>query len=130
VAVDYAARARALAGTRFRLQGRGHDGLDCVGVVLETFGLAAETIRRNYSLKGDHEADVRRGLAEHFREISVRKLSPGDVMLMKVADDQLHLAVRTAAGFVHAHAGIGRVVETPGLPEWPLLAAYRKRRSR
>jgi hypothetical protein len=36
--------------------------------------------------------------------------------------------VRTNAGFVHAHAGIRRVVETPGMPEWPLLAVYRKRR--
>jgi hypothetical protein len=49
-------------------------------------------------------------------------------MLMQVSDDQLHLGVRTAAGFVHAHAHLRRVVETPGLPEWPLLGAYRKRR--
>jgi cell wall-associated NlpC family hydrolase len=130
VALDYAARARALVGTRFRPQGRSADGLDCVGLVLATFGLATGTVRRNYSLKGDHEAEVRRGLAAHFREIGVRKLREGDVMLMNVAENQVHLAVRTATGFVHAHAGIGRVVETPGLPDWPLLAVYRKRRSR
>lgn len=130
MAMDYAERALALVGTRFRPQGRGPDGLDCVGVVLATFGLTAGAVRRNYSLKDDHQAEVRSGLAAHFRKINVRKLSEGDVMLMKVADVQLHLAVRTAAGFVHAHAGIGRVVETPGLPEWPLLGAYRKRRRR
>jgi hypothetical protein len=130
MAMDYAERALALVGTRFRPQGRGPDGLDCVGVVLATFGLAAGAVRRNYSLKGDHQAEARRGLAAHFRKIDVRKLGEGDVMLMKVTDVQLHLAVRTAAGFVHAHAGIGRVVETPGLPEWPLLGAYRKRRRR
>jgi len=28
---------------------------------------------------------------------------------------------------VHAHAGIRRVVETPGMPEWPVVAAYRRR---
>jgi hypothetical protein len=49
-------------------------------------------------------------------------------MLMKVAKDQLHIGVKTNAGFVHAHAGLRRVVETPGAPEWPLLGIYRKRR--
>jgi hypothetical protein len=39
----------------------------------------------------------------------------------------MHLGVRTDQGFVHAHAGIGRVVETPGAPEWPVLAVYRRR---
>ena len=34
---------------------------------------------------------------------------------------------RTDRGFVHAHAGIGRVVETPGEPEWPVIGTYRKR---
>jgi len=48
-------------------------------------------------------------------------------MLMRVADDQLHLGIRTTAGFVHAHARIGRVVETPGQPEWPVLGFFRKR---
>jgi hypothetical protein len=128
--VNYVERARGLVGTRFRPQGRGAGGLDCVGLVLATFALAGDAVRRNYSLKGDHEAELRHGLIVHFREIGVDKLREGDVMLMSVATDQLHLGVRTRAGFVHAHAGIGRVVETPGFPEWPLLAAYRKRRSR
>jgi hypothetical protein len=33
----------------------------------------------------------------------------------------------TENGFVHAHAGIGRVVETPGQPEWEILGVYRRR---
>jgi hypothetical protein len=49
-------------------------------------------------------------------------------MLMKVAGDQLHIGVRTDAGFVHAHAGLRRVVETPGMPDWPFVGIYRKRR--
>lgn len=127
--IDYAARARALAGTRFRLQGRGREGLDCVGVVLATFGLPPEAFRGDYSLRGNDEGEARGCLAEQFLSVSLKQLREGDVMLMKVAKDQLHLGVRTSAGFIHAHAGIGRVVETPGLPEWPLLGAYRKRRS-
>jgi hypothetical protein len=46
---------------------------------------------------------------------------------MSAGPQQIHLGIRTAAGFVHAHAGIRRVVETPGTPAWPILAAYRRR---
>ncbi len=49
-------------------------------------------------------------------------------MLLAPGDEQVHLAVRTKDGFVHADASIRRVVETPGQPSWPLLGVYRKRR--
>jgi hypothetical protein len=122
---DYAQRARALVGAQFRAQGRGVGGLDCVGVVLATFGLPLHLVRRDYRLRGNHEAEATECLERFFRRVS--KPAAGDVMLMRVAADQLHFAVRTAAGFVHAHAAIGGVVETPGMPEWPLLAVYRIR---
>lgn len=122
----YSDRARALVGTRFRPQGRGEPGLDCVGLVLATFVIPGGCVRRDYRLRGDHERDLTEQLKFHFRK--VRVAAPGDILLMKIATDQLHLGVRTDAGFVHAHAGIGRVVETPGIPEWPVVAVYRKRR--
>lgn len=127
--IDYAERARALVGTRFRLQGRGADGLDCIGVAIATFGLSAESVRRNYPVRGDHEAEMRAALAEHFDRVPGSELRAGDLMLMRVSSDQLHFGVRTAVGFVHAHARLRRVVETPGVPEWPLIGIYRKRRS-
>jgi hypothetical protein len=126
--MDYAERARALVGTPFRPQGRAAHGLDCVGVALATFGAAVESVRRDYRLHGDHEAEVREYLAGQFRRVPRTKLRQGDLMLMRVAADQVHLAVRTNCGFVHAHAGLRRVVETPGTPEWPVVAVYRKRR--
>jgi murein DD-endopeptidase / murein LD-carboxypeptidase len=129
VKVDYVERARALVGTRFRLQGRGPEGLDCVGVAVAAFNLPTEAIRRDYRLRGDHELEVRSFLARDFRRVSKSQMRPGDLMLMRVSNDQLHLGVRTAAGFVHAHAGLRRVVETPGMPEWPLLGTYRRRRA-
>ena len=43
----------------------------------------------------------------------------GDLVLLKSGPAQCHLVVMTEAGFVHADAGIGRVVETPGRPPWP-----------
>ena len=128
--IDHAARAQALVGTRFRAQGRGEGGLDCVGVVLTVFGIPADTVRRDYQLRGDHLREVRETLAAHFRRVAKTQLRAGDVMLLNAGEEQLHLAVRTTRGFVHGHAGIRRVVETPGLPGWPLLGVYRKRRSR
>lgn len=126
--IDYAARARALVGTRFRAQGRGEDGLDCVGVILATFGIAPDAVRSDYRLRGDHSREIRGQLDLHFRRIAKNQLQPGDVMLVTAAEEQPHLAVRTTDGFIHAHAGVRRVVETPGMPGWPLLGVYRKRR--
>ena len=129
--IDYAARAQALVGTRFCAQGRGEGGLDCIGVVLATFDIPPDAVRRDYKLRDDHHLqEIRQQLEHHFRRVGSAGLRPGDVMLLKAGERQLHLAVRTMLGFVHAHAGIRRVVETPGTPHWPLLGAYRKRRSR
>ena len=125
--IDYAERARALVGTPFRLQGRGDAGFDCVGVALEAFALPSDRVRRNYRMRGNYEAEVRQSLAEHFRRVPAKQLRPGDLMLMRVASDQLHMAIRSAAGFIHAHAGLRRVVETPGMPACPLIGIYRRR---
>ena len=126
--IDYAARARALVGMRFRPQGRGTSGLDCVGVVLATFDIPAATVPQDYRMRGGQLGELRRRLDERFRRIARSALRAGDVMLLLAGEQQPHLAVRTPRGFVHAHAGIRRVVETPGMPEWPILGVYRKRR--
>jgi cell wall-associated NlpC family hydrolase len=125
--MDYVARARALVGTRFRAQGRGPEGLDCVGVVLGVFAIPAQGLRTDYALRGDNLDELRGELRRQFRQISKSQLRPGDVMLLQAGEGQPHLGIRTAEGFVHAHAGIRRVVETPGLPELPLIGIYRKR---
>ena len=125
---DYAGRARALVGTRFRPQGRVPErGLDCVGLVLCAFKLPGAMVRRDYRLRGDHQAEMIRELAPVFREIEPRHRRAGDLLLMRVADDQLHLGIVTNVGFVHADARLGKVVETPGLPSWPLVAVFRRR---
>ena len=51
---------------------------------------------------------------------------PGDLALVRPGPLQLHLMIGTGAGFVHAHAGLGRVVETPGLSPWPVLGWWRE----
>ena len=125
---DYAARAEALVGTRFRAQGRGQGGLDCIGVVIAAFEISKDEVRSDYPLRARDARELREGLLRHFRPVGHAQMRAGDVLLLRPADHQLHLAVRTESGFVHAHAGLRRVVETPGLPEWPLLGVYRKRR--
>jgi len=128
--MDFAARAQALVGMRFRAQARGEGGLDCVGVVLATFRIPHDAAPSDYPLRGDHLREVRNRLEAHFRRVPTSQAREGDVMLFELARDQVHLAVRTNRGFVHGHAGLRRVVETPGAPEWPLAGVYRKRRSR
>ena len=127
MSIDYAERARALVGTRFRPQGRDPNGLDCVGVIVEIFAIEPAKVRRDYKLSGDHSGEVCATLKPYFRKGSVAQLRRGDLLVMAVTDRQTHLAVRTDRGFVHAHAGLRRVVETPGLPEWPVIGAFRRR---
>lgn len=52
--------------------------------------------------------------------------APGDVMLMRTGPAQLHLAIRTRRGFVHADAALRRVVERRGAPEWEVLGLWRR----
>jgi cell wall-associated NlpC family hydrolase len=126
---NFVQRARALIGVPFRPQGRSPElGLDCVGLTIEVFGIAPTSIRRNYRLRGEHRSEVETAIAPLFRRVAERR--PGDLMLLAVAADQLHLAISTDRGFVHADAGLRRVVETPADPRWPIIGIYRKRARR
>ncbi|MBD8618898.1 peptidoglycan endopeptidase [Sphingomonas sp. CFBP 13728] len=116
-----AAAAVAAVGTRFRLHGRGADGLDCVGLValaLRAGGYLGE-VPRGYALRGNDWGLLDRVL------VRVAEAEAGDVLLMAAGPGQLHLGIRTAAGFVHADAGLRRVVERPGMPPWPVLGVWR-----
>lgn len=126
--IDLAGRAQAFAGTPFRAQGRDPaTGLDCLGLIIAAGGLPADAGRRDYRLRGDHRAKLMRGLLPWFRRVSRPRRRPGDVLVLRSGAEQVHLAVLTERGFVHADARIGRVVETPGLPRWPLVAVFRRR---
>lgn len=116
-------RARALVGVRFRPQGREPEtGLDCVGLVLEAFELPAS--RRDYRLRGSHREEIERELAQYF--VSVSAKMAGDVLLCEIAADQVHLAIECGGSFIHADAGIRRIVDTPGRPRWPVVGIFRR----
>jgi murein DD-endopeptidase / murein LD-carboxypeptidase len=116
-------RARALIGTRFRLHGRDPaTGLDCVGLI----GIViqrAEAAPTGYAMRGgtaDGWAAMMDGVATRRRQGP----RAGDVMLIEAGPHQFHLGVWTGAGFIHADAGLRRVVETPGPLRWPLIGTW------
>ncbi|WIW87236.1 MULTISPECIES: peptidoglycan endopeptidase [unclassified Sphingobium] len=112
------ARARALLGVPFRLHGRSDAGLDCVGLAALALGRA--DVPCGYGLRsggvGRAEAWLR---AAGLRPVD--RGGAGDLALVRPGPLQLHLMIGTGEGFVHAHAGLGRVVETPGASPWPVI---------
>lgn len=121
-------RARALVGSPFRPQGReACTGLDCVGLALSAYAIPADAFRRNYRLRGSYAAEVEAALATRFRKVGVKQARKGDLLLCSVSSDQLHLAISCGDSFVHADSRLRRIVETPGRPHWPVIAAYRQR---
>ena len=129
MALFHAKRALALVGTAFRPQGRDPaQGVDCVGLCLLAYDLPAGTARDDYRLRGEHRDEMEAALPARFRRLKRARARPGDLLLMLPAADQLHLGILTARGFVHADMRLRRVVETPGLPGWPIAGTYRLRR--
>lgn len=57
--------------------------------------------------------------------VRVDAASPGDVLMLRTGPGQLHFAVRTTRGLVHADAALRRVVERPGPVEAPVLGCWR-----
>jgi len=127
----FAAAAAALAGSPFRLHGRDPaTGLDCVGLVAEALERCGRfpQVPQGYSLRSLSIARLLRfAPANGFAPLGPSEPSgPGDLILLRPSAIQAHLAVALASGaFVHAHAGLGRVVIEPGAFPWPVAARWR-----
>lgn len=119
--------ARSCVGTAFRPQGRLlGQGLDCVGVVLvaaRAAGIAWPEVPA-YRLGGEHGAVLERAFAA-LGCVPVDVPQWGDVVVLAPLPRQRHLGVLTPAGLVHAHAGLGRVVEGPMDPAWRVMGHWR-----
>jgi len=117
------AAARGCIGARFRPHGRNVAyGLDCVGVAGVAFG---RVVPADYPLRGGPIERIvkligRAGLTRIASAIA----GAGDLLLVDAGLGQLHLAVLTDVGFVHADVGLRRVVETPGRPAGLVVAAW------
>lgn len=119
-----AARARTALGCRFRRQGRCPEaGFDCVGLVAWAHGVA---VPNGYPARGGDPGRIAAVLTEHgFGEVA--QATAGDVLLLASGPGQLHLALSTGDGMIHADAVSRCVVERPGAPPWPVLGMWRRR---
>lgn len=117
--------ALAFVGVPFRLHGRDPvHGLDCVGLVAAA--MAAQGLNpvapNGYRLRiGDIGPWLSAAAASQLREVD----QGGDIALALVAPLQPHLLIMADGGFVHAHAGLGRVTFAPGPVPWPILRRWR-----
>jgi cell wall-associated NlpC family hydrolase len=121
------ARARSLIGTAFRAQGRSPErGVDCIGLAVIATGVEEVRVPDDYPLRGGDPAQMDAVFeALGFARVPYDRREPGDVLVARSGPGQLHVVVLTADGYVHAHAGLRRVVEAPGALPWYPLAAWR-----
>jgi murein DD-endopeptidase / murein LD-carboxypeptidase len=121
---EIARRALQAVGTPFRLYGRKVGvALDCVGLVLH----ATQILDRitSYTLKGDHLDLIRIITNQKGFKVQPSPNRGGDIAVVQCGPRQQHLLIHVSGGWVHAHAGLRRVVFTPGPLPWPLIAAWR-----
>lgn len=121
--VALAAAAEQFVGVPFRLHGRCPErGLDCVGLIVAALAATGReaVAPAGYRMRQTNvarwlPAATQAGLGEAAGEIE-----PGDVLLVRPGPARYHLAIAgRSGGFVHAHAGLGRVVITPAPLPWP-----------
>ncbi len=121
------AAARNAIGTRFRPQGRSPGlALDCVGLALEAgkaAGVVVEPVPA-YAINGDHGARLDQALRAIGCE-QVTEARPADLLVVAPTPRRRHLAVVAPGGVIHAHAGLGRVVEGPLDPCWTIVGIWR-----
>lgn len=124
-----AAAAERLVGVPFLLNGREPErGLDCVGLVAASLAAIGRpvVVPAGYRLR---QAAVDRYLAAAAKSglaVATGAIAPGDVLLVRPGPAQHHLVIAAAAGgFVHAHAGLARIVVTPAPLAWPVEHHWR-----
>ncbi|WP_374135306.1 peptidoglycan endopeptidase [Sphingomonas sp.] len=119
------AAARAAIGVRFRLHGRDPaTGLDCVG--LAAIALGEEVVPSGYAMRGGDPARIA-AMIDARALVRADDAQPGDLLLCASGPGQLHLAIDSGAGVIHADAMLRRVVERPGPVPWPVLGRWRQR---
>lgn len=124
-----ASAALALIGAPYRLHGRNPaTGLDCIGLLDAALRACSKASRlpTGYRLRSRVVPEVS-GLAGSHGFTSVAgPTAVGDVLLVRTGPCQLHLLIAAdARRFVHAHAGLRRVVCDQVPETWPILHHWR-----
>lgn len=121
--------AEALAGAKFRLHGRDPaTGLDCIGVLAAALSQCGmhRPVPNGYRLRAHRLPELARTAAELGLVQAEGALRAGDVALVRTGPCQFHLVVAlTDGGFVHADAGLRRVVRDRGPLAWPVAGHWR-----
>lgn len=105
-----------MVGVTFRPQGCDPaTGLDCVGLVWAAYAAVGKRLVRpvGYPLRGWPLARIETALAAAGFALVDDQMREGDVALIAHPARQYHLALLGPETFVHAHAGLRRVAETP-----------------
>ena len=124
-----AAAAEALVGTRFRLHGRdAATGLDCIGVLaaaLATCGRPA-ALPNFYSLRMRAPPELGEIAQDAGFTPCTAAVLAGDVLLVRIGPCQFHLVLAADRDtFVHAHAGLMRVVRSALPGDWLVVRHWR-----
>ena len=126
---DLARAAASLEGRPWRLHGRDPaTGLDCIGLLAAALDQAGRPVDlptgyplRLSRLDGWLPDPAALGFAP-----AQGSNQPGDVVLLQLGPAQIHLAIAAPeAGWIHAHAGLRKVVHQPALPPGALLGHWR-----
>ena len=127
----FAAAAEGLCGVPFRLHGRDPaTGLDCVGLVAAARQRCGQEVDppEGYALRALSVAPLL-GFAARNGFAALDPLAPGqtgDLLLLRLSAIQAHLAiVLDHHRFVHAHAGLGKVVIGEGALPGRTIARWR-----
>ncbi|MGH6786103.1 MAG: NlpC/P60 family protein [Novosphingobium sp.] len=121
--------AETLVGTRFRLHGRDPSvGLDCVGLLAAALASIGRPINlpSGYRLRNRTVDALLPDPEPCGFVVTADVVSPGDIALVQAGPAQLHLAIAAGGGgWIHAHAGLRRVVHQPGPPPGPIIHRWR-----
>ena len=127
----FAQAAEMLVGTDFRLHGANPaTGLDCIGLVVAALrgaDLQAPVRLPPYRLRQSRiDGFESAALWAGFVPIANGETRRGDLCLVRPGPAQWHLLIAARAdAFIHAHAGLRRVVVQPAPLPWPIAQRWR-----
>lgn len=121
-ACSLAQASARFVGVTFRLHGRNPaTGLDCVGLVASALAAIGRTpvVPQDYALRNSEITKLLAFAAANAFEHRAGPIETDDLILVRPGPAQFHLLIAEHSGsFIHAHAGLRRVVRMPGPLGW------------